>query len=98
MRMMNLKRFFTRPAADAELAQELEAHLQHEVDDNLARGMNKDEAVRRARVKLGSVRRVREWKDIHSQLLTVVTEHKWKINTQPASYEQLHLSMLAGSA
>lgn len=26
----------------------------------------------------------------------VVTEHKWQINTQPASYEQLHLSMLAG--
>ena len=37
-----------------------EAHLQHEVDDNLARGMNKEEAVRGARVKLGSVRRVRE--------------------------------------
>ena len=57
---MNLKRFFSRPAADAELAQELEAHLQHEVDDNLARGMSKEEAQRRARVKLGSVRRVRE--------------------------------------
>jgi ATP-dependent helicase HrpA len=43
-----------------------------------------------------SVRRVREWRDIHSQLLTVVAEHGWKPNTQPASYEQLHLSMLAG--
>ncbi|WP_218508601.1 ATP-dependent RNA helicase HrpA [Variovorax sp. dw_308] len=43
-----------------------------------------------------NVRRVREWRDTHSQLLTVVTEHKWKINTQPASYEHLHLSMLAG--
>ena len=39
---------------------------------------------------------MREWRDIHSQLLTVVTEHKWQINTAPASYEQLHLSMLAG--
>jgi ATP-dependent helicase HrpA len=26
----------------------------------------------------------------------VVTEHKWPINTHPASYEQIHLSMLAG--
>lgn len=43
-----------------------------------------------------SIRRLREWRDIHTQLLTVVTEHKWAINTQPASYEQLHLSMLAG--
>lgn len=43
-----------------------------------------------------NIRRVREWRDIHSQLLTVVTEHQWKLNTTPASYEQLHLSMLAG--
>jgi len=43
-----------------------------------------------------NVRRVREWKDIYSQLHTVVAEHKWHLNTQPASYEQLHLSMLAG--
>jgi ATP-dependent helicase HrpA len=43
-----------------------------------------------------NVRRVREWRDTHTQLLTVVTEHKWRINTLPASYEQLHMSMLAG--
>ena len=43
-----------------------------------------------------NVRRVREWRDTHTQLLTVVTEHKWRLNTLPASYEQLHLSMLSG--
>ncbi|MEN9887930.1 MAG: ATP-dependent helicase HrpB, partial [Pseudomonadota bacterium] len=43
-----------------------------------------------------SVRRVREWRDIHSQLHTVVAEHGWKLNTLPATYEQLHLSMLSG--
>lgn len=43
-----------------------------------------------------SIRRLREWRDIHTQLLTVVTEHGWRVNTQPASYEQIHLSMLAG--
>jgi ATP-dependent helicase HrpA len=43
-----------------------------------------------------NVRRVREWRDVHSQLLTVVTEHKWRMNEQPAGYEQLHKSMLSG--
>ena len=43
-----------------------------------------------------NIRRVREWRDIHSQLHTVVAEHKWHMNTLPASYEQLHLSMLSG--
>ncbi|MBB4842047.1 ATP-dependent helicase HrpA [Paucibacter oligotrophus] len=43
-----------------------------------------------------SPRRVREWKDIYSQLHTVVAEQGWRINGSPAIYEQLHLSMLAG--
>ncbi|HRP20598.1 MAG TPA: ATP-dependent RNA helicase HrpA [Alicycliphilus sp.] len=43
-----------------------------------------------------SIRRVREWRDIHSQLLTVVREHQWQLNAQPAGYEAVHLSMLAG--
>jgi ATP-dependent helicase HrpA len=41
-------------------------------------------------------RRVREWRDIYSQLHTVVAEQGWRLNTVPASYEQLHQSMLAG--
>lgn len=43
-----------------------------------------------------NIRRVREWRDIHSQLLTVVTEHKWRINQEPAGYDALHISMLSG--
>ena len=43
-----------------------------------------------------NIRRVREWRDIHSQLHTVVAEHKWRLNSLPANYEQLHLSMLSG--
>ena len=50
----------------------------------------------RLREHFVNARRVREWRDIHSQLLTVVTEHGWRINSTPASYEQLHLAMLAG--
>jgi ATP-dependent helicase HrpA len=41
-------------------------------------------------------RRVREWRDIHTQLHTVVAEHGWRLNGTPATYEQVHLSMLAG--
>ena len=70
-----------------------------------------------------NIRRVREWRDIHSQLLTVITEQGWQNRASapaagkrgaaaaagrddaqraaprphvPASYEQIHLSMLAG--
>ncbi|HEY4080905.1 MAG TPA: ATP-dependent RNA helicase HrpA [Burkholderiaceae bacterium] len=43
-----------------------------------------------------SPRRVREWRDIHSQLHTVVAEHGWRLNGSVATYEQVHLSMLAG--
>jgi ATP-dependent helicase HrpA len=43
-----------------------------------------------------SPRRVREWRDIHSQLLTVVAEHGWRVNTAPATYEQIHLALLSG--
>ncbi len=43
-----------------------------------------------------SPRRVREWRDVYSQLHTVVAEHGWRMNTAPATYEQVHLSMLAG--
>ncbi|WP_395702572.1 ATP-dependent RNA helicase HrpA, partial [Aquabacterium sp.] len=43
-----------------------------------------------------SPRRVREWRDIHTQLHTVVAEHGWRLNASPATYEQLHLSLMAG--
>lgn len=43
-----------------------------------------------------SPRRVREWRDVYSQLHTVIAEHGWRLNQSPATYEQLHLSMLAG--
>ena len=50
----------------------------------------------RLREQFVSPRRVREWRDIHSQLHTVVAEHGWRVNASAATYEQIHLSMLAG--
>ncbi len=50
----------------------------------------------RLRDSFVSPRRVREWRDIHSQLHTVVAEHGWPLNGSPATYEQVHLALLAG--
>ncbi|WP_446697468.1 ATP-dependent RNA helicase HrpA [Undibacterium danionis] len=40
--------------------------------------------------------RLREWREVHSQLLTIVKEQGWRVNEAPATYEQLHLSLLTG--
>ncbi len=40
--------------------------------------------------------RLREWRDVHSQLLTVVREHGWRLNESEATYEQLHLALMTG--
>jgi len=50
----------------------------------------------RLRESFVNPRRVREWRDIHSQLQTVVAEHGWRLNGAQATYEQVHLAMLAG--
>ena len=39
--------------------------------------------------ELRLARRVmREWRDVYSQLHTVVAEHGWRLNQSPATYEQ----------
>ncbi|WP_026075730.1 ATP-dependent RNA helicase HrpA [Noviherbaspirillum massiliense] len=40
--------------------------------------------------------RLREWRDVHSQLLTLVREQGWRLNEAPATYEQLHCALLTG--
>lgn len=57
---MNIWRFWRRQAEDAELREEMEAHIAHEVEENIARGMTAEEARRRALVKFGSRETVRE--------------------------------------
>ena len=37
---MSMPRFFRRRAADADLTNEIDAHIAQEIDDNLARGMS----------------------------------------------------------
>ena len=48
------------------------------------------------RSKFLSPRRLREWRDVHGQLHTMLGEKGWKENGLPATYEQVHLSLLTG--
>jgi putative ABC transport system permease protein len=57
---MSLAKFLRRKYWDRERTREVEAHIAHEIDDNLARGMSPDEARRAAYIKFGSPTRVRE--------------------------------------
>ncbi len=57
---MGIKRFFTRKRRDEEMALEIEAHLALETDENLARGLSPEEARRRANMRFGNARAVRE--------------------------------------
>ncbi|SHG46445.1 ATP-dependent RNA helicase HrpA [Massilia sp. CF038] len=40
--------------------------------------------------------RLREWRDVHSQLLTIVKEQGWRMNELAATYENLHTALLTG--
>ncbi|MEO1924406.1 MAG: ATP-dependent RNA helicase HrpA [Gammaproteobacteria bacterium] len=43
-----------------------------------------------------SYMRMREWADIHRQLRHVCTEMKFSINTEPATYQNVHCAILTG--
>ena len=78
-----------------KLWQWLEAGRGHSAEHTEHKLSNRQQE-QRLRDNFISVRRVREWRDIHSQLLTVAAEHGWRLNSAPASYEQVHLALLAG--
>ncbi len=48
------------------------------------------------KTKFLSPRRLREWRDVHGQLHTMLGEKGWRENELPATYEQVHLSLLTG--
>ena len=57
---MKLQRFADRGKRDEDFAEEVESHLAHEEDANLARGLPSQEARRQARIRFGNARTVRE--------------------------------------
>jgi putative ABC transport system permease protein len=57
---MSLRRFSNRTRKDQDFAGEIESHLAHEEDANLARGLSPEEARRQALLRFGNPRTVRE--------------------------------------
>jgi len=43
-----------------------------------------------------SPRRVREWIEVHGQLSALAAEQAWRLNPTPATFEQVHMALLAG--
>lgn len=76
---MSWRRFFRRRKWDEERARELASYLETETEENIARGMMREEANRAAHIKLGNTTRIREeiyemnsiglletlWQDLH---------------------------------
>ncbi|MEQ9107427.1 MAG: ATP-dependent RNA helicase HrpA [Limnobacter sp.] len=46
--------------------------------------------------KFLSANRLREWGEVHQQLNAMVKEQKWNLNATPATYDQIHLALMAG--
>jgi putative ABC transport system permease protein len=57
---MSLRRFVDRTRKDKDLAEEIESHLAHEQDVNVARGLSPEEARRQAYLRFGNPRATRE--------------------------------------
>ncbi|HEY4046102.1 MAG TPA: ABC transporter permease [Acidobacteriaceae bacterium] len=73
---MSWWRFLKRKQSDDDLVQEIEAHLAAEIEENLERGMNEDEARRRAYLKFGSQQRVHE--ELWEQNSLLFLENLWR--------------------
>jgi putative ABC transport system permease protein len=73
---MSWLRLFCRKKADAELQEEITAHLAAEMEENIARGMSEDESWRQARIKFGNRQRVRE--ALWQQNSVMFVENLWQ--------------------
>jgi predicted permease len=57
---MGFQRYLDREDKDRDLTEEIQSHLAHEADDNLARGLSETESQRQARLKFGNPLTVRQ--------------------------------------
>src|SRR5687768_3199081 len=55
-----MRRFFRRGRLDAERAREMQAHIDHHVDDLIASGYSRDRALKEARRRFGNPSAIRE--------------------------------------
>ncbi|MBA3638894.1 MAG: FtsX-like permease family protein [Acidobacteria bacterium] len=73
---MSWSRFFRRSRWDDERAREREAHLAHEIDDNIASGMTPQAAAMAAHRRLGNATQIRE--DIYEMNTLSLLETIWQ--------------------
>src|SRR5690348_7673794 len=57
---LRLRSLFRKQAADQDLYDELQFHLQHQIDEYLAEGMNSEEAGYAALRSIGSLQQIKE--------------------------------------
>jgi hypothetical protein len=81
---MKWLRFWQRQRRDADLAQELDAHIEQETADRIAAGKRPDEARFAARRKLGNITQIREDMYEHNSILVLETvgqdmSYAWRI-------------------
>jgi predicted permease len=99
---MNWLRFWQRQRRDADLAQELEAHLEQETADRIAAGNCPAEARFAARRKLGNITRIREDMYEHNSILLLETiwqdvSYAWRmIRKQPGFAAAAVLTLALG--
>ena len=65
-------------------------------DDAIAHKKSNRQLQEHCRANFLSQLRLREWRDVHVQLLTIVREQGWRLNEAPSTYEQLHTALLTG--
>ena len=65
-------------------------------EEQVAHKASQRKLVAKLRENFLSPLRLREWRDVHSQLAALVGEQGWRLNTVDATYEQLHTALLTG--
>ncbi|MBU6292702.1 MAG: ATP-dependent RNA helicase HrpA, partial [Burkholderiales bacterium] len=70
--------------------------LWHWFEEAIAHKKSNRQLQEHCRANFVSQLRLREWRDVHAQLFTLVREQGWRVNESPATYEQLHLALLTG--
>jgi predicted permease len=73
---MKWSRFWQRQRRDADLARELDAYIEHEIDEQIAAGTRPEAAREAALRKLGNVTRIRE--QVYERNSLVTLETFWK--------------------
>ncbi|HTQ84583.1 MAG TPA: ABC transporter permease [Candidatus Solibacter sp.] len=58
--VLSIRSLFRRDAVETEMNDELRFHLERQTEKNVAAGMGREEAARRARIELGGMEQVRE--------------------------------------